>query len=302
MALGGATSSFSNGRPAGTGVDVVIGQTFSSSSGYVLEINGSAYAGSGGVWTPSDKRFKKNIVDLKDAMSIIKNLHPVKYEYRDDIFFPQQKGDTSKPVRMAFSEGNQIGFLAQELEQYVPQAVMTRGDGYKAVNYNHLFGLLVQGMKEQQQSDELKTAKIAQLETDLSTHKAANETLSNQLNTINDKLAQMDLALSQCCNAYNQSSKVSSDKASTDLPRLEQNSPNPFSDNTVVKYFIPENTVSAKIVITSGQGIEVMSYIIKQKGNGSIVVSGNTLQIGSYNCTLVIDGKSVYVKKMILIK
>ena len=53
---------------------------------------------------------------------------------------------------------NKIGFIAQELELVFPELVETnKTTGYKAVNYDGMIPVLVEGMKEQQaQIDELK--------------------------------------------------------------------------------------------------------------------------------------------------
>jgi hypothetical protein len=38
--------------------------------------------------------------------------------------------------------------LAQEIESVLPEAVITRPDGYKAVNYDKIIPLLIQAIKE----------------------------------------------------------------------------------------------------------------------------------------------------------
>ena len=43
-----------------------------------------------------------------------------------------------------------IGVIAQEVEEILPEIVDTRSDGYKAVDYPKLTALLIQSVKEQQ--------------------------------------------------------------------------------------------------------------------------------------------------------
>ena len=47
-------------------------------------------------------------------------------------------------------EGNDVGVIAQEIEEVLPQIVTTRETGYKAVKYEKLVALLIEGIKEQQ--------------------------------------------------------------------------------------------------------------------------------------------------------
>ena len=54
-------------------------------------------------------------------------------------------------------EGHDVGVIAQEVEEILPEAVTTREDGYKAVKYEKLVPLLIESVKEQQkQIDDLK--------------------------------------------------------------------------------------------------------------------------------------------------
>ena len=44
--------------------------------------------------------------------------------------------------------GTDIGVIAQEVEEVVPQIVATRDNGYKAVKYEKLVPLLIESIKE----------------------------------------------------------------------------------------------------------------------------------------------------------
>jgi hypothetical protein len=46
--------------------------------------------------------------------------------------------------------GKDVGVIAQEIEAVIPEIVTTRDNGYKAVKYDKLVALLIEGMKEQQ--------------------------------------------------------------------------------------------------------------------------------------------------------
>ena len=84
--------------------------------------------------------------------------------------------------------------------------------------------------------------------------------------------------------------------------RLFQNVPNPFSANTEIKFEIPENSASAKLLIHDMQGAEIKSYTINTKGAGNIIIQAQELQAGMYMYTLLVNNTIVDTKKMILTK
>jgi len=100
-----------------------------------LTVNGSINA-------PSDIRLKTHIETLTNVLEKIDNLRGVRYEFID-----QKK----------YATGSQIGVIAQELQKEFPELVVTKPDGYLAVNYTQLTGVLIQAIKEQQQ--EIKSMK-----------------------------------------------------------------------------------------------------------------------------------------------
>lgn len=83
---------------------------------------GSAVGVGAGLAIKSDRRFKHNIVAVGQLASGIK---VYSFEYKPEF-------------REAGEEGTFIGVMAQEVEPIIPEAVITREDGYKLVNYSLL--------------------------------------------------------------------------------------------------------------------------------------------------------------------
>lgn len=135
---------------------------------YSLQVNGSA--GGGGAWiTISDARLKKNVVEVTDALSLITRLRAVRYDWR-----LAGEREVGKDLNLPTDE-KQIGFLAQEVEAVLPEAVAApkATDNASAPDSSALYGLkeanliplLVQAAKEQQ-------AEIEQLRTTLAALKS----------------------------------------------------------------------------------------------------------------------------------
>ncbi len=101
----------------------------------------------------SDGRYKKNIQNLQYPLDKIMRLRGVTYEMRADEF----------PL-LHFSSGKQIGLIAQEVENIIPEIVSTNADGYKSVDYAKLVPLLIEAIKEQQKRIEALEKKLGKVE------------------------------------------------------------------------------------------------------------------------------------------
>jgi len=63
-----------------------------------------------------------------------------------------------------FGDGQAYGLIAQEVEQVLPELVVTHEDGYKAVDYSKLPLLTIQAVKElKAENDDLK-AKVGEID------------------------------------------------------------------------------------------------------------------------------------------
>ena len=86
------------------------------------------------------------------------------------------------------------------------------------------------------------------------------------------------------------------------VPFLEQNTPNPFANITVIRYFIPEGFNNVLINIYSQEKILLKSHSVSSHGKGEITIQAGMFSAGSYLYELVIDSKVIESKKMILTK
>lgn len=116
-----------------------------STPSYQLHVSGRIR--SNGINETSDIRFKKDIQDLEGSLEKIEQLRGVSYYWRQDEF-PEQK----------FNDGLDLGLIAQEVEQILPEVVHTDNEGYKSVQYSHIVPVLVEAVKELSSELKLKDA------------------------------------------------------------------------------------------------------------------------------------------------
>lgn len=119
------------------------------------------------VYNMSDARAKKNVSSLSDCMTNILSLRPVSYQW------VQSEGQTSRvadgtlstktPKGASSDNATQYGFIAQEVEEVMPEAVKTLEDGSKLINYNAFIPLLVESIQSLQKTVEEQSVVISQL-------------------------------------------------------------------------------------------------------------------------------------------
>jgi len=136
-----------------TGTDAFNAEANLTFDGNVLEvthisasgnISGSEGRFSGDViaFYSSDKRLKDNIIPISNPIEKIKSIGGYEFDWNNN---------------QSTYEGHDIGVIAQEIEDVLPELVTTRNTGYKAVKYEKIIALLIEAIKEQQkQIDELK--------------------------------------------------------------------------------------------------------------------------------------------------
>ena len=113
--------------------------------------NITAYYGS------SDRRLKENIKPIQDALDTVKALTGVTYDWTKDYL--------SKITASALP--NDLGFIAQDVREILPEVVYDKGDGYLAIRYEKLTPLLLEAIKEQQATIDQMAADIALLKSKL---------------------------------------------------------------------------------------------------------------------------------------
>lgn len=87
----------------------------------------------------SDQILKMNIISISHSIDIISSLHGVKFEWKN-----------SEYKSMNFDDKAHIGFIAQEVEEVLPELVYVNNEGFKCIEYANLVAVLVESTKEQQ--------------------------------------------------------------------------------------------------------------------------------------------------------
>jgi hypothetical protein len=101
-------------------------------------------------YSTSDKNLKDNVKNIEEPLSKIQKINGVTFDWNTD------KQETYL--------GSDVGVLAQEIEEILPEAVTTREDGYMAVKYEKIIPLLIESVKQLSTMVETLQTKIINLE------------------------------------------------------------------------------------------------------------------------------------------
>ena len=245
------------------------------SGNYVVKLNketnffvsGSGWVyNAGGIYSGSDLSLKSNVATINSALQKVLAMRGVTYKLKKEVANPTFYG-----TQVARSY---IGVIAQEVEAVAPELVRDMPNGTKAVNYQNMVGLLIQAMKEQ-------NSRIDSLKKQINICCAAKTAAGMRI--ISPETIDNPTEAKQANRAY-----------------LAQNKPNPFSQTTTINYFVPDNATAAELLVFDLNGKLLKSMTITIRGEGNLIIDAKQLQPGMYLYSLLIDGKEIDTKRMIL--
>ena len=237
-----------------------------------------------GAYNTSDISLKTDThsIDPFIAKSILEQLVPKSFYY-----------DTINNDFLSLPSGLQYGLIANEVELILPNlvkevtspplldtlgAVIRPEKTFKALNYVGLIPLLIKTSQDQQK----------------------------QISDLSNRLNQLELMVDNCCKASDGTLKrrnsINIELKNESAIILNQNDPNPFAEETVITYVIPEFNKEAKIIIFDNKGHVLQTVIINEKGAGQLNVYAGDLTSGIYSYSLIVDGKIIDSKKMVCSK
>ena len=159
------------------------------------------------------------------------------------------------------------GFDIESVEAAMPELVLTDAGGRKYVDYMSFIPLLVDRINRlQARVDELEGAQ--------------------------DEVGRVMRAPT-----------AGAEMAVTGRTELFQNSPNPASAVTGIRYALADDVATAQIKVYDLQGLEKLSFdLATGDGAGSVSIEASTLPAGMYLYSLIADGRLIDTKRMIITK
>lgn len=247
---------------------------------FCVKTNGGVYSREGFVQL-SDSTTKTNITPLNSTLSKIQVLNGVSYDFKDEAEDTQMQRSAVNNT-----SSKRIGLLAQDVEKVYPEVIRTFDDGSKGIMYTDLIAVLIEGMKEL--NDSL---------TDISTQYVI---LENKVDSLQEQLKILMQSLSPQTRAPQQNATDRVGKSLKDAV-LYQNVPNPFNQMTEIGYRLSADVKTAAIGVYDLNGKLLKNYALSPNVMESkIQVDASDFESGMYIYALVIDGVMIDSKRMIL--
>lgn len=259
-----------------------IGNLASPTASNSVRIGNSSVNNIGGyaLWSSvSDGRFKRDIKEDISGLEFINQLRPISYtpDRKAIDKFLGIPDSLTMPLDPRSTAVRQTGFVAQEVEAIVKksgyvfggvEAPQNENDHY-SIRYAEFVVPLVKAVQELS----------AKLQEQQEVHQREIFALKQQLgintNDVNDLQANSNAV-------------------------LFQNNPNPFSFDTEIKMTLPEATRQAHLTVYNMEGKQLKNIQINDRNNTSVKISGSELPAGMYLYALIVDGKVVDTKRLVL--
>lgn len=219
------------------------------------------------VITPSDIRLKEKIVPLVEidkcgTLNNLLSMNVIEYSYKASMI-PETEGDT---LSTSLDESNKqterhYGLSAQELQAIYPNLVKEGQDGYLGVNYVELVPVLIRAIQE----------------------------LKGELDAVRSNDGARKTSSTTDVNSVGKGANV-----------LYQNAPNPFKEQTTIRFSLADDAQEASICIFDMTGKMLKKQSISL-GETSVRIAGWELGEGMFFYTLIVNGREIDTKRMILL-
>ncbi len=224
------------------------------------------------VYTSSDIRLKENIKDISEgdsdnAIDKIAKLNVIKYNLKN-LFTDSTSTKQEVERNTNTTPLLHFGVSAQELQTIYPNLVKEGQDGFLSVNYIELVPVLIRCVQE----------------------------LKQELDMVNGNGENVNKTRS-ACDKENKLENFEEVKRNV----LYQNTPNPFKEQTTIRFRLADDVRDAAICIFDMSGKMLKKLPISSSAT-SVSVNGWELGEGMFLYTLLINGQEIDTKKMIFTK
>lgn len=225
-----------------------------------------------GIWLLeySDSTIKENIQPLHDCLNRLKQVECVQYTLKQDFI-----RDVPLDKQSAYTKP-EYGFMAQNLQDVFPEAVVSDTSGYLSVKYTRMVPVLVEAIKEQQ----------------------------NIIDSLHNRLDELEKSLKAMPEAGN----GAKGGQGYEVPRHEtgiavyQNNPNPTDGTTTISGYIPSEINSAALYVYDIQGNTRYKTTVMDRGYFSVTLKSGELKPGIYFYTIHGDNQVSETKQMVITK
>jgi hypothetical protein len=235
-------------------------------------------------YVTSDQTLKENIEDFPDALAVINKLQPKQYQFKT--------GAKYSPLRLP--GGQHYGFMAQDLEKVLPDLVL---ESKLDVPVDDKTSGPLQRLGADGKDPNSHNNNPVSIKTENFTIKAVN--YQELIPIVVKALQEQQVLIEELKAKVSRLEGLAGNAAVIKTAYLEQNTPNPVSGSTTIRYHMPAETRTAILSLTDSKG-GMIKFVKLNSGSGQERFDTNGLAAGTYNITLVVDGRTADTKRMVV--
>ncbi len=216
----------------------------------------------------SDQRLNRDVVSAKDNegdyrfLDRVMDMNVIEYNLIDQV-----NGEKSRDGKnVSIEDQRHIGLAAQELRELFPDLVVEGQDGYLAVNYVELVPVLIRSIQE----------------------------LKEELDAVNGVKGTEEAQKAPSASGID-NSKANAKNV------LYQNTPNPFKEQTIIRFRLADDVQDAAICIFDMSG-KMLRKLPISSGDSQVSIAGYELGEGMFLYSLIVNGQEIDTKKMVITK
>ena len=271
----------------GTGSNLTVNGTYAGYFEGPVYVTGTLTASN--VVTPSDINLKEDVISIAEeektlgsTLDNVMNMNVIKYKYKAPKHEKEELSEEEEELlandpealkvreqneqkRLEFENQKHYGLSAQELQKIYPDIVRKGQDGYLGINYIELVPVLIRSIQE----------------------------LKKELDDVKGRNDEAMMSRSATTSA------VSAAIANGNV--LYQNTPNPFKEQTTIRFSLADDVRDAAICIFDMTG-KMLKKLPISSGDTSVGINGWELGEGMFLYTLMVNGREIDTKRMIITK
>lgn len=273
--VAGSLLNSSNGAAIMGGANDIIGYNlYGKYAGYFLgnfNVVGSVTAPT--IIQPSDLQLSENITSISTRKESVLNklLDMNVIEYTHKPLIPSLKLPDTVSVEKVLQEADididkkHFGLIAQELQTIYPDLVVKGQDGYLGINYIELVPILIRCIQE-----------------------------------LNQKVEALEKASDKQVFRAPAVSDVESVAYSKNI--LYQNNPNPFRETTTIRFSVEEEDANSAFICIFDMTGKMLKKVMITHDDSSISINSGELGEGMFFYSLIVNGREIDTKRMIITK
>ncbi|MDW8075961.1 MAG: tail fiber domain-containing protein [Bacteroidota bacterium] len=239
-------------------------------------------------WTViSDQRLKTVVGHYTKGLQELLQLEPILYQYKNTADYQFDPA--------VLSQVN-VGFVAQDVQRIFPEAVVQQKDGYLGLNTHPILVAYLNAFKELHQRVETLEK---QEHSSPAHHTSSTQTAQDNTHLL-QRIAQLEQQVHRLENLVRHLTAAPEQRAE---PWLGDNIPNPHDGTTTIPYYVPSSISLATLRLSNLSGeilLEVNLPVRNQPSQITLAIS--SYPSGTYDYSLVLDGRTVATKRMQLVK